>query len=268
MSTLDKIIDLYEKSGRNQKDLTDYLGLEKSTFSAWKSGKSASYKKYIPKIAKFYNVTTDYLLNDDNSLVQSNIETIPNTNVHMIPVFEKVSAGFGAYACSDVIGYNPVIINNPSDVSDTICIKVTGDSMYPKIEDGDTIVVRKQSSVDSGQIAVVMIDNEEGLVKKVTYGNDWVELISINPMYPPRRFEGEDVSHLSVVGLVKQIIKNVWFMVDKIPTMCYTVILPYWRISPIWYGFIISLIFVIINWHIPRILVIYLSIFWQGEWDD
>lgn len=210
MSTLDRLMELHEKSGRDQKELTDYLGIDKSTFSAWKSGKIASYKKYIPQIAKFYNVSTDYLLNDDtdNSPIQSNIEVISNDNVYMIPVFESVSAGFGATACSDVVDYTPVIIKNPADVDDTLCIKVKGDSMYPKIEDGDVIVVRKQSSVDSGQIAVVMIDKEDGVVKKVTYGDDWIELISINPMYPPRRFEGIDILRISVVGLVKQIIRN------------------------------------------------------------
>lgn len=211
MSTLTRIMELHEKSGLDQKDLTDYLGLDKSIFSSWKTGKVASYKKYISQIAKFYNVSTDYLLNDDtdNSPIQSNIEAISNDNVYMIPVFESVSAGFGATACSDVVDYTPVIIKNPADIADTLCIKVTGDSMYPKIEDGDLIVVRKQSSVDSGQIAVVLIDNDEGVVKKVTYGDDWIELISINPMYPPRKFEGIDVTRISVVGLVKQIIKSV-----------------------------------------------------------
>lgn len=213
MSTLDKIISLLEQNNLKQKDLMDYLGLEKSTFSAWKVGKSASYKKYISQIAKFCNVSTDYLLNDtNNNSIQSNIESLSNDNVYMIPVYENVSAGFGAYACSNVVDYIPLFINNPSDVKDMLCIKVTGDSMYPKIENGDIIVVRKQSSVDSGQIAVILIDTiegKEGVVKKVTYGKDWIELISINPMYPPRHFEGIDILQLSIVGLVKQIIKNV-----------------------------------------------------------
>lgn len=213
MSTLDKIIDLQKKSGHSQKDLMDYLGLEKSSFSTWRSGKSVSYKKYIPQIAKFYNVSTDYLLNDEtdtqNSSIQSNIEPLPSNNVYMIPVFESVSAGFGVTACSDIVDYNPVIIKNPSDAKDTLCIKVTGDSMYPKIENGDMIVVRKQSSVDNGQIAVLLIDNEDGVVKKVSYGNGWIELTSINPMYPPRRFENEETERVTILGLVKQIIKNV-----------------------------------------------------------
>ena len=74
--------------------------------------------------------------------------------------------------------------------------------MYPKIEDGDIIVVRKQDSVDSGDIAVLLLDGDEGLVKKVNYGSDWIELVSINPEYKPRRFEGREVLRLRVVGKV------------------------------------------------------------------
>ena len=54
-----------------------------------------------------------------------------------------------------------------------------------KIENGDTIVVHKQNSVDSGQIGVFLIDNEEGVVKRANYvyGENWLELLSINPEY-------------------------------------------------------------------------------------
>lgn len=140
---------------------------------------------------------------------ESNIEVLPNIKIHMIPVFETVSAGFGAYASDYIIDYMPLYIANVSDVSDMMCIKVSGDSMYPKIEDGDTIVVRRQPCVDNGQIAVVLIDGEEGVVKKINTGENFIELLSINPMYPPRRFEDEDAERISIVGLVKQIIKNV-----------------------------------------------------------
>lgn len=64
MSTLDKIQALLKEQKKTQKDLMDYLGLEKSTFTTWKSPKSKnkSYKKYIKEIAEFLGVSTDYLL--------------------------------------------------------------------------------------------------------------------------------------------------------------------------------------------------------------
>lgn len=65
MSIIDKIITLLEENNRTQKELTDFLGLDKSTFSAWKNGKSQSYNKYLSKIAEFFNVSTDYLLGNE-----------------------------------------------------------------------------------------------------------------------------------------------------------------------------------------------------------
>lgn len=70
MNTLDKIISLLEGQNRQQKELTDYLGLEKSTFSAWKNGKSSSYKKYLPEIASFFRISVDELVGVENAKTQ------------------------------------------------------------------------------------------------------------------------------------------------------------------------------------------------------
>lgn len=92
MSTIDKIILLLEKNNRTQKELTDFLCLDKSTFSAWKNGKSQSYNKYLYKIADFFDVSTDFLLNndemsDENSnksdrvkLLFRHLEKVPDTD--------------------------------------------------------------------------------------------------------------------------------------------------------------------------------------------
>ena len=62
MNTLEKIIHLLANQNKKQKDLTDYLGVTKNTFTNWKLGVSYSYKKHIDKIAEFLGVSTDYLL--------------------------------------------------------------------------------------------------------------------------------------------------------------------------------------------------------------
>lgn len=217
MDTLNKIIQLLKQKNKSQKNLTDFLGLHSNNFTNWKSGNNTSYLKYISQIAEYLEVSTDYLLGTDNKKSlpqdamqeQSNVAYLDNKKIHLIPLYESVSAGFGAYACSDVIDYIPLFIKNPFEVKETICITIKGDSMSPKIENGDTAVVHKQTSVDSGSIAVILVDGEEGYIKKVVYGSDWVELVSLNPDYPTRRFEGNDLLRLSVVGLVKQIIKQV-----------------------------------------------------------
>ena len=203
-----------EERGITQEELGKVLSLNKSTIQRYEAGKIEKIKlPVIQAMAQVLNVNPDWLVlkTDDPSIKNdSNIEIISTgNNIYNIPIFSSVSAGFGAYACSDIIDYMPLYFQNPSDVPDTICIKVQGDSMYPKIEDGDIIVVRRQESVDSGSIAVVLVDEEQGYVKKVIYDRETIELHSINPEYAPKVFKGKDVLRVRVVGLVKKIVKEV-----------------------------------------------------------
>lgn len=185
-------------------DVGNAVGVGKSTVKKWETGYIANMRRdKISLLAKVLQMSPSEFVDNDEPYEPSNISyIIGNKNMYQIPVFESVSAGFGAYASNDIIDYIPVIITNPADVEDTIAVKVTGDSMYPKIEDGDIIIVRRQTSVDSGDIAVVLLDNDEGLVKKVVYGPTWIELQSINESYPVQRFDGAEVTRLRVVGKV------------------------------------------------------------------
>lgn len=81
MDTIAKISYLLEKNNRTQKELTDYLGLDKSTFSAWKNGKSKSYSKYFTQIAQFFNVSIDYLLDNEKSSPSTDEELSENDEI-------------------------------------------------------------------------------------------------------------------------------------------------------------------------------------------
>lgn len=62
MRILDKITEELKNNGKNQKELCDFLKISKNNYTDWKSGKSSSYKKYLPEIAEFLDVSVDYLL--------------------------------------------------------------------------------------------------------------------------------------------------------------------------------------------------------------
>lgn len=188
------------------------LGLSKATSTKWKNG-SQPRDTTMRKIADYFGVTVDYLIGREKEQpihggATSETVVLDHHNMRMVPLFETVSAGFGAYASDDIQDYMPVYFSNPSEADHTICIKVRGNSMSPKIEDGDIIQVHKQDAVDNGSVAVVLLE-DEGLVKKVFYGTGWIELQSFNPTYATRRFEGVDASRIRVVGLVTQVIKGI-----------------------------------------------------------
>ena len=201
MKLSDNLKEARKKAKITQVNLAKMCNVSQGTIANWESGTRTPDPETIAKLADILSVSTVFLIGVDKP--ESNISAVFNEHIHMVPVFESVSAGFGAYADDYIVEYCPFIINSEREAEETIAIRVTGDSMSPKIEDGDIIRVHKQESVDSGSIAVVLLDGEEGLVKKVVYGDDWIELHSINPYYPPRRFEGEEVLRLRVVGLVK-----------------------------------------------------------------
>ena len=211
---LSRIEELAFAQGKNLTTVFIESGAGKNFKSNMKTAEPSLGK--ITLIANYLNTTAEYLTGETDTKEKAstakgegNAVFLENNKIYMIPLYESVSAGFGAGAIDNIIDYMPCYINNPSEASESLCIRVTGDSMFPKIEDGDIIQVHKQTSVDSGSIAVVLLDGDEGLVKKVIYGDDWVELHSINPMYPVQRFEGPEVLRLRVVGLVKKIIKEV-----------------------------------------------------------
>lgn len=183
--------------------LTD-LGFSRGLGSQWKAGKQKPSSDKLQRIADYFGVSVDDLIGRENSA-----EMLPQRGLRLVPVFESVSAGFGAYADSCPIGVVADYIESDYDAQNTIAIKVRGDSMYPKIEDGDLVIVRRDVDWYDGAIVVALIDGDEGVVKRIFQTATRLTLESINPAYPPRRFEREEMCRVQVVGVVQMVIKEV-----------------------------------------------------------
>ena len=194
------------KAGMNQEELAKRIGCAKSTISMYENGAREPNFETLEAIADIFNVDMNTLIDRRQSQNQANSLTVlPADKIFMRPLYNSVAAGFGAQAEDTIVSYIPTFISNSLEKDKYIWVNVEGDSMSPLIDDGSKILIRMQDSVDSGQIAVVLIDGEEAVVKKIEYGKDYIELISINPYYPPRRFEGADVQRIRVVGMVREV---------------------------------------------------------------
>ena len=188
------------------------MKISSGAVTEWKKGRVPQMST-IKKIADYFDVTVDYLLGKTSEPtprpeLKGNAIILDPSKTRMIPVYESVSAGVGVVAQNLILEYMPIYIHSDSEANETICIKVTGDSMSPDIEDGDMIQVHKQTSVDSGSVAVVLVDGEEALVKKVIYDDSHVELHSFNPNYPAISFSGAELMRIQVLGLVKNTLKS------------------------------------------------------------
>ena len=193
-----------ERKGLGQTELASLVNISKQSLYKYENNIITNIPSdKIEMIAKKLDTTPAILMG-----WESNVSPLPSDKILMRPLYNSVAAGIGAVADNTILTYIPTFISNSMEKDMYIWVNVQGDSMSPLIDDGSKILIKKQESVDSGQIAVVLIDGEEAVVKKIQYGKDWIELISVNPYYPPRRFEGSEVLRVRVVGLVKQIMKE------------------------------------------------------------
>ena len=193
-----------ERKGLGQTELASLVNISKQSLYKYENNIITNIPSdKIEMIAKKLDTTPAILMG-----WESNVSPLPSDKIFMRPLYNSVAAGIGAVADNTILTYIPTFISNSMEKDMYIWVNVQGDSMSPLIDDGSKILIKKQESVDSGQIAVVLIDGEEAVVKKIQYGKDWIELISVNPYYPPRRFEGSEVLRVRVVGLVKQIMKE------------------------------------------------------------
>ena len=197
------------KSTRKERDMTlddvaRAVGVARSTIQRYEAGLIATPKiPVLVAVAKALDVNEHWLMgmseekNTTPDFKASDDDRVP------IPLLGEVSAGLGRYAQDNVVGYIFEDRVGVGSEEDYVYLKVVGDSMYPEFKDGDLVLVKCQPVVDSGCYGVVMVDDELGVVKRIIYGGGFIELQSVNPMYPPRRFEGEDMERIRVFGLVK-----------------------------------------------------------------
>lgn len=192
-------------------EVGNIVGVSKSTVKKWESGDISNMRRdKIALLAQALQLNPVSLITGEEN-PSSEVTLVSPANVYMRPIYNSAAAGFNVLAQDFVTGYMPTYISAPSEQEQYIWINVVGDSMSPLIDDGSKILIKKQTSVDSGSIAVILIDGEEAVVKKVVYGKDWIELQSINPYYPPRRFEGAEVERIKVVGIVKEVSKSLYW---------------------------------------------------------
>ena len=189
-----------EESGETLEQIGLLAGVNKSTVMRWERGDTSKINlPTLHLLANHFRVNTQWLMGLSD---EAEAPAITSADAVPVPVMGAVRAGCGGVVCEEILGTEPVDAGTLRGNCDYFWLRVSGDSMTPLINDRDLVLVRRQEQVDSGCYAVVLVDGEEGLVKRVVYTDDRLELQSVNPYYPPRRFDGEEMSRVTVVGLV------------------------------------------------------------------
>lgn len=215
MTVGDRIKLRRESLGVSQVSLADTIGEKKQTLYKYETNKITNIPiENIERIASALNTTPAYLMGWEDSALPSPDVTEDTVT---FPVLVDVAAGYDRPAQrlqnwegekievprSYLHGRNP---------EDYFAMRVVGDSMYPDYQDGDVLLILRQSALDrSGQVAVVIYDSEDATLKKVEYvpGENWMKLLPINPQYPPRTITGVDLDQCRILGLPKVLVRDI-----------------------------------------------------------
>lgn len=161
----------------------------------------------IKQAASGMNMDFDYLFNrlDGKVTLDSPQESFQKKGV-TIKVLGRVAAGIPIEAVEDVIDTEE-ISEELARTGEFFGLQIHGDSMEPRIYDGDVVIVRRQDDAESGEIVIAMINGDDAVCKRLTKYSGGISLISLNSKYDPLIFSNEDIikKPVRIIGKVVEL---------------------------------------------------------------
>lgn len=186
----------------SQAELSHRLGVTQQAVGKWETGRSTPDPQTVAQLAEILDTTADALLGLRENSVPGAVgrNAFANFGEYLIPVVGTVRAGYGALAFEEDYGKEYASVKDPQNY---FYLVVKGDSMEPRISDGDLALVRRQTTLDNGDLGVMVygLDGEGTLKKYIQRGNA-VVLHPFNPAYEDLVIKGEELDHLYIAGKV------------------------------------------------------------------
>ena len=182
----------------NQRELAKFLKVAPSTISMYESGQREPNFEVLESLADFFNVDLNYLLGKSDKTTKLMIEDSQPPQGLQIPVLGTVAAGIPISAVEDILDYEEVPQSWESQ-GEFFGLRIKGDSMKPDINDGDTVIVRQQSTANNGDVVIALVNGDDATCKKFEKLDNGIMLISNNSEYSPMYFSNEEVLTKPVV---------------------------------------------------------------------
>ena len=198
--TKDRLRSALRDSGKRQSDLANETKIPISSISQYLSGYAKPRADRIYLMAKALGVSEAWLLGYDVPKEQKygNVKGISPIKKKKLPMLGEIACGEPIYCNEDRESY----VDVGTDIDADFCLKCKGDSMTgARINDGDIVFIHAQDTVENGEIAAVVIEDEATL-KRVYYFPDQnvVNLVAENPAYAPLVYTNEELNSIKILG--------------------------------------------------------------------
>ena len=193
MKLYERIKERRLKLGMTLLDVANALGVKEATVQRYESGEIKNPKhQTVLELAKIFRCSPAYLMGWEDEVLPDDVMQISKNK---IPLLGEIAAGQPIFAEEEIEYYSP-----GEDTGADFCLRVHGDSMTGAgIKDGDIVFIRSQDTVDDGEIAAVLVDDEATL-KRVYISPDTVTLVSENPKYKPMVYTKKQCKNIRILG--------------------------------------------------------------------
>ena len=198
---MNRVKELRKQKHITQEELGKVLDIQKAAISKYENGRAEPSTEVLKKMSAYFGVSIDYLLG--NSPAKLSAQKL-GRGVR-IPVLGRVVAGIPIEAVEEILDYEE-ITPELAATGEFFALQVKGDSMLPKLEEGDVVIVKKQADVKTGDIAIVLVNGDEATIKQVKKVNGGIMLYGFNPdVYEPHFYSNQQIEELPVRILGKVI---------------------------------------------------------------
>ena len=196
----DRLKQARKRKKLSQAELSRQLGVTQQAVGKWETGRSTPDPVTVARLAELLDTTTDGLLGlQQPDFAPPGGQRTPD-NGSPIPVVGTVRAGYGALAFEEDYGTEYACVKDPDNY---FYLVVKGDSMEPRISDGDLALVHRQPTLENGELGVMVYGTDgEGTLKKYLRRGNAVVLHPFNPAYEDLVIKGEELDHLYIAGKV------------------------------------------------------------------
>lgn len=177
--------------GLSQAELAKKCGIHQTAVSQWENNRTLPDRAALAALSEIFGASVDFLMGKAEP-----------EDARLIPVLGYVRAGIPVEAVEEILDYEEITAEL-AVTGEFFGLKVRGDSMLPRFCPDDVVIVRRQEDVNSGEIAVVLVNGQDAAVKKIIKKDASLMLVSLNTDYEPMIFTAAEVIELPVTILGK-----------------------------------------------------------------
>ncbi len=194
---MNRLSQLRQEKGLNMREAARRLNMPYTTYVNYEKGTREPNSETLIALAEFYGVSIDYLLCKSSTPPVQEIPPgfRPMPEMDTVPLVGRIACGTPITAEQNV----ERMVCVPSKWRSTFTLTCKGDSMEPRIHDGDLVAIRKQPEVEQGEIAAVRI-GEEATLKHVYLHENFIELRPENPAFNSIILSREDMNDVVIEG--------------------------------------------------------------------